>query len=74
MSINEYYIIPIGLLKNPILDAVVQDINTVRKNNNETECVVKTYDGITDHPALSAHTKYTHAEILVEMNKPEWSI
>jgi len=72
-SVNEYYIIPLNLLKNPLLGAVVQDADTVRKNIAGTHCVVKTYDGVVDHPALTAHTKYTHEEILVEMNKPTWS-
>ncbi len=29
---NEYYIIPIGQLASPILDNIVQSVDTVRKN------------------------------------------
>lgn len=70
---NEYYIIPIGQLASPILDNIVQSVDTVRKNINATHCVVKTYEGVISHPSLSAHQKYSHQEIKIEMAKPEWN-
>lgn len=73
MSINEYYIIPVGLLNNPLLENVVQSKESARKNLAGTMCLVKTYHDVESHPALSAHQKYTHTEILVELAKPEWT-
>ena len=72
MSINDYYIIPIGLLNNTLLDHVVQSKESARKNLAGTKCLVKTYHGVKNHPALAAHKKYSHEEILVEVPKPEW--
>jgi hypothetical protein len=42
----------------------------LRYNNDGNKAVLK-YDG--DQPSfLNGKTEYTHAEILVEMNKSEW--
>jgi len=44
----------------------------LRYNNNGNKAVLK-YDG--DQPSfLNGKTEYTHAEILVEMNKSEWVV
>jgi hypothetical protein len=44
----------------------------LRYNNDGNKAVLK-YDG--DQPSfLNGKTEYTHAEILVEMNKSEWVV
>ena len=44
----------------------------LRYNNSGNKAVLK-YDG--DQPSfLNGKTEYTHAEILVEMNKSEWVV
>jgi hypothetical protein len=70
---NRYFVSPVGLLNQEVYDVCVENPNTIRMNNQETKGIVKLYAGDeTDYPFMSAMTEYTHAEMLVELLKPEW--
>jgi len=70
---NEYYILPTGMLN--VLDNydVVETLETVRYNLNGTKFVCKTRSGVTNPPFMNPHTAKTHSEVLVEMAKAEWT-
>ena len=71
---NRYFILPYPNVQSAIWDIVVEEPATLRTNVQGNFCVVKLYMGDeTDHPLLNGFTEYTHAEILVEMAKPEWT-
>lgn len=47
--------------------------NTLRYNNDDSKTFVK-FDSSSPTPSfLSGKTQYTHAQILTELAKPEWS-
>lgn len=70
---NKYFIIE---LPSPALSAIlshcVESSNTVRKNNTGTKAVVKLPVGANVPNILKSKTEYNHAEILTELNEPEW--
>ena len=71
---NRYFILPYPNVQSAVWDIVVESPATLRTNLIGNFCVVKLYMGDeTDHPILNGFTEYTHAEIRVEMAKPEWS-
>ena len=71
---NRYFILPYPNVNSGIWNIVVEEPATLRTNVQGNFCVVKLYSGDeTDHPLLNGFTEYTHAEILVEMAKPEWT-
>jgi len=69
---RKYVLIPFAELKDEMInDCLETDFNTLRWNNDKTMTVLK-YEGA--KPAsIAKYTDYTHAEILVEMAKPEWN-
>ena len=71
---NRYFI---ANIPNPnmsqIYDLVVGEESTQRFSLDGTKVVVKLPVGDdSNHGVLQNATEYTHAEILVEMQKPEW--
>lgn len=71
---NRYFILPYPNVQSAVWDIVVEEPTTLRTNLQGSFCVVKLYMGDeTDHPILNGFTEHTHAEILVEMTKPEWT-
>jgi len=71
---NKYYIIPTALPNN-IKSHIVGGGDTSRTNKTGTKAVVKRF--VTDNedrPQFNAFREFTHAEILVELEKPEWII
>lgn len=74
MITNRYFILPIPHSPNSSLwDIVVERPDTVRKNKNNTKMLVKLYVGDDNtHGILNGLQEYTHAEILVELEKAEW--
>lgn len=57
-----------------IYDIIVGTLETQRKNNTNNKIVIKLPVGdINNHAVLNSFTEYTHEQILVELQKPEWS-
>lgn len=57
-----------------IYDIIVGEPETQRKNNLNNKVVVKLLLGDTQtHAALNSFQEYTHAQVLVELQKPEWN-
>ncbi len=70
---NEYYILKLSFLYLCANYEIVESEATVRRRTPENKFVAKTRDGLVDVPFMSAHTKYTHEEMLIEMDKPPWN-
>lgn len=70
-EVKRYCIVPVAdLTDQMILDCLETSMDTLRRNNADTMAVLK-YVG--EKPViLLGYDDYTHAEILVEMLKPEW--
>lgn len=70
---NDYYILAAGQLN--ILDNtdVVESLDTVRYNKTGTKFICKTKVGISNAPFMNPNTVLTHAQVLVELAKPEWN-
>ena len=73
--LNRYFI---ANIPNPnmsqVYDLVVGEESTQRFSLDGTQVVIKLPLGDdNNHGVLSNATEYTHAEILIEMNKPEWN-
>ena len=71
---NLYYIIPTALPDN-LKQFLVGDDTSRRLNKTGTKAVVKRKENDTGHssnPLFNAFNPYTHAEIKIEMRKPEW--
>lgn len=71
---NEYYILAVGQLNLLEHNDIVESSETVRWNNNQTKFVCKTKLGVVDAPFMIPNNKYTHAEIIAEITKPEWTV
>ena len=72
MAERRYILVPIGSLTEQMInDALETDFNTLRWNNTHTMTVLK-YEG-TKPASFAPFTDMSHAEILVEMAKPEWT-
>lgn len=73
MIINTYFILPLPNNHSTLWSVVVENANTVRKNNQQTKMIIKVPVGTTEtHPILNGVQSYTHAEILTELQKTEW--
>jgi len=71
-SEKTYCIVPTSDLTQQMVDDCVEtSLDTLRRNNDDTKAVLK-YEG-SKPSSLTEYTTYTHAEILVEMAKPEWN-
>lgn len=70
---NDYYILSSGQLNFLEHSEIVENVNSIRWNNNNTKFVVKTKIGIVDAPFMIPQKKFTHSEILIELKKAEWS-
>lgn len=70
---NEYYILTSGQLNLLEHNDIVESTNDVRWNNNQTKFVCKTRIGVVDAPCMIPQKKFSHAEIIIEMEKPEWT-
>ena len=72
---NRYFIIDYPVTDLSIWQIVVQDADTVRKNNSGNLCIVKLYQGDTsDHAQLQNYTEYTHEQMLTFLNgNIEWN-
>jgi len=71
---NKYYIIPTALPNN-IKDFIVGTESSQRTNKTGTKAVVKRFmTDNDDRPQFNAFREFTHAEILIELEKPEWQI
>lgn len=69
---RKYVLIPEAeLTMHMVEDCLETDFNTLRWNVDHTKTVLK-YEG-TKPASIAAYLDYTHAEILVEMAKPEWN-
>ena len=70
---NRYFILPLPNVHSSLWGIVVEDENNVCKNLLGTKMVVKLPLGDeASHPILNGKQEYTHAEIIVELSKPEW--
>jgi len=70
---NDYYILSSGQLNFLQNNEIVENENTIRWNNNQTKFVCKTKFGIIDAQFMIPQKKFTHSEILIELQKPEWT-
>lgn len=68
---KSYLIVPMSeLTQQMVNDCVQTSMQTIRKNNDETECVLKYVD---DEPAsVAGYKNYKHKQILIELTKAEW--
>ena len=75
MITNKYYIVDLSDIHlEHILECTVGSIATARKSLDETKIVVKLPYDNDNIPECCSHLQYyTHEEILVEMQKPEWN-
>jgi hypothetical protein len=72
MAEKTYVLIPAAELTMQMVDVALEtDFNTLRWNNDHTKTVLK-WEG-TKPPIFNPYTDYSHAQILVEMAKPEWT-
>ena len=73
MILNKFFLINLpepGL--NVILKHTVENINTVRSNNDKTKHIVKLPVNSEIPVLLQNKTPYNHDEISIELSKPEW--
>jgi hypothetical protein len=72
---NDYYILAIGQLNLLERSEIVENLGTVRYNLAGNKFMVKTRLGlgIDDVPFMNPNTALTHAEIKIELAKPEWT-
>ena len=68
---NKYFILPATELTKVNSIYVIEKPTTVRLNNDKTFFVCKLKSGSTSK-VLDSFKSFTHAEILEEMQKPEW--
>lgn len=58
---------------NTIIDCMVGNEETQRESLDGTKVVVKLpLNDVENHTCLNGITEYSHSEILVELQKPEW--
>ena len=71
---NIYYIVETNDADlNEILTFCVGDINTLRKNVTDSQCVVKLPIGEEEPTVLNGYTSYDHSEILTELSGTNWT-
>jgi len=69
---RRYVIIPeADLTIQMIEDCLETDFNTLRWNNDHSKTILK-YEG-TKPASITQFIDYSHSEILVELEKPEWN-
>lgn len=73
---NRYFIIPLPFQYIAELTTIiVGELESQRTNNNSNKMVVKLEQGdIIQHEILEGLLEYNHAEILIELQKPEWEV
>jgi len=65
-----YYIVPVGSITDEMIDNVIENRDTLRKNLSGTLAIVKHSAGPT--PAcLQGFDKYSHSEILTHLGNVE---
>jgi len=72
---NRYYIIDLTInIMISLKNIIVGNFQDLRTNNDKTLAIIKLKDGdTTNYTVLEPYTEYTHEEILIELQKPEWS-
>jgi hypothetical protein len=73
MNNNKYYILPSGLINLVNNSEVVENENSVRWDNTNTNFICKTKSGIPQPPFFSGKPMLNQDEALIEMAKPEWT-
>ena len=71
---NKYYILATGQLNILERNEIVQSLETVRYNLAGNKFVCKTKIGTEYFAFMNPNTELTHAEVLIEMAKPTWTL
>lgn len=72
---NRYFIIILPFDKmSEIYDIIVETPETLRNNDTNSKVVVKLPKGdTTKYAVLNSFKEYTHEQILIELQNPEWA-